>query len=371
MKKGRVLAVMLVVALMASLVALAACAQQPKSDSSSAASKTEQVTVPNVVSFKYTDAEIALNAAGLVMGDVSYEPSDTIPGGGIISQDPKPMTQVESGTKVSIVMSSGKKLLKNVSVPDLTGMTQADAEKALEEVGLVGVAANPEQHDGVTPGTVFEQGTAPGTEVKEGTPISFTTALAVSNVTVPDLSGKTKDEAKDALVKAGLGFDTTVAYDDKVAEGKVVSQSIPANTSVKAGTNIIVTISLGAKPQGDVKVPNVITFTWSDAEAALKSAGLNPRYTGDVTGVVVAQDIASNTSVAPGTTVTVTMAVPKPQVEVPDFKGMTISNADAVATGLGLDIDAAGSGSIVIDQWPSAGSVINQGTTVHVTLGNN
>ena len=84
--------------------------------------------------------------------------------------------------------------------------------------------------------------------------------------------------------------------------------------------------------------------------AALKSAGLVPRYTGDPSISIVAQDIAAGTSVAPGTVVTVTMEVPQPHVTVPDFKGMTLSNADAVATGLGLDLDCTGSESTVIDQ---------------------
>ena len=97
-------------------------------------------------------------------------------------------------------------------------------------------------------------------------------------------------------------------------------------------------------------MPNVVTFSWTDAEAAIKFAGLVPRYTGDPSGTVVAQDVAAGTSVVPGTVVTVTMEVPQPQVTVPDFKGMTISNADAVAMGLGLDLDYSGTKGSIIDQ---------------------
>ena len=359
-KTRKVLAAILATCLVAMLATVVACA--PKEEKAS----EESVTVPNLVSLTHADADKALAASGLVLGTVKYEYSDTVPKGQVISQDPKALSQAKANDKVNLVFSSGSEAAKDVKVPDLTGKTKADAEKALEELKLVGVASNPETSDAVAPGCVFKQSVAAGTTVKEGTKVAFTTALAVNNVTVPDLSKKTKDAARDELTKAGLGFDYVVAYNDAAAD-TVFAQSVPAGTSVKAGTTVVVSVSLGAKPASNVKVPNLMTFSWSDAEAALKSAGLAARYTGDPAGTVVAQDIAANTEVKPGTLVTVTLALPVEQVAVPDFSGMTLTRASAVAANVGLSLDSSGEGA-VIDQWPAAGTMADPHSTVHVTL---
>jgi serine/threonine-protein kinase len=253
--------------------------------------------------------------------------------------------------------------------PPLSVKSQADAEKALADVGLVGVASNPEVSEEAVPGCVFKQSVAAGSKAQEDTMVAFTTALAVGKSTVPDVTGKGKDEAKQALSDAGLGFDYTLAYDDNVAVDKVINQSIPANTSVKSGTTVSVTVSLGTKPAGDVKVPNVMTFSWADAEAALKSAGLVARYTGDPAGIVMFQDVAADTSVAPGTVVTVALAAPQEPVEVPDVKGMTFNAASIALSNVGLAIDSSEVNGTVVDQWPAAGALAAPHSVLHVTLG--
>ena len=357
-RKG--LVALLTVCLVAMLAMVVACA--PKEEK-----KTEEsVSVPNLVSLDHADADKALAASGLVLGTVSYEYSDTVAKGQVISQDPKALSQAKPNDKVNLVFSSGPKAVQDVKVPDLTGKSKADAEKALEDLKLIGVASNPEVSDAVAPGCVFKQSVAPNTTVKEGTKIAFTTALAVDNATVPDLTGKTKDAARDELSKAGLGFDYVVAYNGAAAD-TVFAQSVPAGTSVKGGTTVVVSVSLGAKPASDVKVPNLMTFAWSDAEQALKSAGLAARYTGDPAGTVVFQDIAAGTEVKPGTLVTVALAVPVEQVSVPDLTGMTLTRASAVAANVGLSLDSSGEGN-VIDQWPAADTMADPHTTVHVTL---
>ena len=360
-----VITAILATCLAAALCVLVACSPQ---EDKKETPKPEQVMVPNVLSLTQSDADKVLQASGLVLGSIAHENSDTVPFGSVITQTPASMTQVDKGSAVMIVVSAGKAAPKETKVPMIVGLTQADAEQALMDAGLVGVASNPEQTDAVAPGCVFKQSIDADTILHEGDKVAFTIAYAIDNTTVPDLYNKTRDEAKDVLAQAGLGFDYTVAYNDGIEADHVFAQSIPANTSVKKGTTVSIGISLGAKPASDVKVPNLMTFSWADAEATLKSAGLEARYTGDPAGIVVAQDVVANTSVAPDTLVTVTLSNPTPFVEVPNLQGMTITQANQAASQAGVVLDSASADGVVIDQWPAAGTKVEQRTVVHVTM---
>lgn len=374
-KATKLIMAVIATALAVGMLAMAGCScssTTPASSGSGSSSVTasDKLTVPNVVSFTQADADKALAAAGFTIGTVSYEASDSVPQGSIVSQDPKALTSAAAGSKVNLVVSSGKAAPADVKVPDLKGKTQADAEKALTDAKLVGVASNPEETSEVAPGQVFKQSVAAGTTVKEGTRVAFTVAVAPAETTVPNVVGKVRDDAKKQITDAKLGFDYTVAYDDKVAEGCVVSQSVKAGAKVKSGTTVSVVVSLGAKPASDVKVPDVTTFSWSDAEAALKSAGLQARYTGNPTGIVVSQDVVAGTMVAPGTLVTVTLEAPLGTVEVPDLVGMSVTSAE-IATdsiGLTLDIVEGGQHGAVLEQWPDAGTEVPVGSTVNIKV---
>lgn len=365
-RKLKLLLAMLVAGvLVAGSLMLASCSCSDQSGN------TAGVSVPNVVSLKRNDAEKVIVAAGLKLGNTTGEASDTVPAGQVISQTPAALTMVQPGTAVDLVISKGKAEPKNVTVPDLTGKTKVEAEKALSDVGLVGVASNPEETDAVAPGLVFKQSVPAGTTAKEGDRVAFTVALATATVEVPNVTGMSQQDAKNALVNAKLGYDTTVAYDDTVAIDNVISQSIPAGTQVKAGTTVTVQVSLGKAPVENVTVPDVTTFSWSDAEYALTSAGLQARYTGDPAGIVTSQDIVGGTQVAPGTLVTVTLTSSPDKVEVPDLTGMSVTQAEDVTDSIGLSLDLApGSGlhGTIVEQRPEAGVMVDRSSTITVVV---
>lgn len=68
---------------------------------------TGLVVVPDVTARSPEDAEAALGEAGLVLGDVTEEPSAEQPAGEVVSQDPVSGTEVEPGAAVALVVSSG------------------------------------------------------------------------------------------------------------------------------------------------------------------------------------------------------------------------------------------------------------------------
>ena len=344
----------IVLALVIAMAAVAGCACSSTAANSSASSSSSTaaatLTVPNVVSLTQQDAEKSIVAAGLEVGDVTREASDTVPEGNVISQSPKALAQAKEGDQVDMVVSSGKKAAAEVKVPDLKGKTQDEAKKALADVNLVGVASNPEESTEVAPGLVFKQSIAAGTTVKEGEKVAFTVAYAPEELTVPNVVGKTRDDAKKAITDAKFGFDYTVSYSDEVAEGLVISQSVAAGSKAKSGSTVSVVVSLGSKPAEDVQVPDVTSQSWQSAEATLKSAGLKARYTGNPSGYVVAQDVAAGTLVAPGTLVTVTLENPDPgQNPVMGF----IGNYGAERANILVEADGDSDAKITVE-WPSS-----------------
>jgi hypothetical protein len=64
-------------------------------------------TVPDVVGMSEADATAAITDAGLTVGATEYECSDTVPAGGVISQDPAAGAQVDPGSEVNLVVATG------------------------------------------------------------------------------------------------------------------------------------------------------------------------------------------------------------------------------------------------------------------------
>ncbi|MHC4624411.1 MAG: PASTA domain-containing protein, partial [Planctomycetota bacterium] len=90
--------------------------------------------VPDVVGMPEDDAITAITDAGLIVGSIGYECSDTVPAGDVISQNPPPGTEVDPGSSVNLVVSSGQP-----EVPDVVGMTEEEAAAAIDGTDYLSV----------------------------------------------------------------------------------------------------------------------------------------------------------------------------------------------------------------------------------------
>jgi serine/threonine-protein kinase len=129
----------------------------------------ERVRVPNVLNFDEAEAAAQLGQAGLGFQRVP-EPSDTVQVGHVIRTDPAPNTEVERGTEVTVVVSTGPQL---VVVPQLVGLTQEEAENLLSDGDLIpSVITQPSTR--ANDGKVIAQDPRPGTEVEKGERVAIT-----------------------------------------------------------------------------------------------------------------------------------------------------------------------------------------------------
>ena len=162
----------------------------------------ETKTVPDVVGKTKDQATAAIKAAGLTPGDVTEEYSASVDSGKIISSTPKAGKVIKHSEKVSLVVSKGK---EPTTIPDVTGLSEDEAKKALEDAGLKKGKVSKSYSDSVAKGNVISSSPIAGASgYYKGDSVDLTISKGPEKVTVPDVTGKSQDEAKKALEDAGL-----------------------------------------------------------------------------------------------------------------------------------------------------------------------
>lgn len=137
-----------------------------------------EASVPNVVGYTDTAAIGMLQDAGLDYTR-EYESSDTVPEGTVIRQSPEGGTMAAENTKVTIVVSQGK---KSVTVPDIRKQTEARARQMLEDAGLNPGTVTSEYDDEIPEGQVISQSELAGKTVYSGTTVNFVVSLGKKEV---------------------------------------------------------------------------------------------------------------------------------------------------------------------------------------------
>ena len=278
------------------------------------ATTEKQVDVPDVRGMTEDEARDELNDKNLGMRVSGREASDEYDKGEIISQDPGEGEKVDEHTTIEVVVSTGPET-KMVKVPNVVDAKEADAEKEIEDAGLI-VKKEFEASDDVDAGRVISVSPDAGTEVEEGSEVTIvvSTGPETKMVAVPKLVGREAADAEAALTSAGLVGSVTEQYSDEPA-GQVISQSPLEGEQVEEGSTVSYVVSLGPETK-TVTVPNLTTgMTREEAEQALTAAGLE---VGKVTeansssitpGYVMNQTISPGTEVAEGTAVGFTVSI--------------------------------------------------------------
>jgi beta-lactam-binding protein with PASTA domain len=260
------------------------------------------VPVPDVTGKTEADATRALEDAGLSVGDVGEAADPDVEPGTVLSQDPAAGEKVDEGSTVGLTLSSGPATAK---VPDVTGMTEAEAESALEDAGFAFASAS--QYDLTAPfGEVLSQLPEPGQEAVPGSPVGVLVSKGRPEVTVavPDVTGMTADEATTTLADAALTAVPVEAYVAAVPAGDVADQEPAPGALVRPLSEVLVTVSLG-EGTTSVTVPDVVGSREADAVDELEVAGLvvttGRAYSADVAaGRVIAQAPEAGASVEEG-----------------------------------------------------------------------
>lgn len=218
-------------------------------------------------------------------------------------------------------------------VPDVTGQTEEAARQAIEAAGYVVGEVTEENSTDTVSGRVIRTDPAADSELAKGETVNIVVSIGAKKGTVPDLNGKTAEEAQQMIEDAGFvaKFGGNESSD---AEENTVSRQDPASgTEADEGTTITYWISTGPEL---TNVPNVIGDDQATARATLESAGFtvsiqdgeySDRYD---EGVVMSQE-PNGGQLEAGETVTIYISLGKDPatipVNVPAVTGMSESEA--------------------------------------------
>ena len=207
-------------------------------------SAPEQTQVPNVVKMTEDAANAALGDAGLTVGTASFEPSDTVAQGRVISQDPAADSFVDPGSTVTLTISSGR---PEVAIPDVVNQMQDQAKSTLEERGLKTRFQVVESDE--PKGQVIRTDPVPGTQVSSGSTVVV--YFSDGPEAVPEVTGLTEAQARARIIRAG--FKPVVRDDPTSTEkkGTVTDQSPDAGQTQAQGSEVNIFVSTYEEPTAD------------------------------------------------------------------------------------------------------------------------
>jgi serine/threonine-protein kinase len=187
------------------------------------------------------------------------QPSSTVKAGFVISTEPPAGTEVQIGSTITMLVSSGP---PPVSVPDLAGQTLTAAEATLTEAKLALGTVTHKVSATEPPDTVISQTPTAGRSMRAGSKVNLTVTQEPKEVAVPGVVGRSEVQAVAMLEKAGFVAKTVNEATNEAAQVGTVLKQAPA-AGAKAHKGAIVTIAIGAlnQPTTTTTTPTTTTTT--------------------------------------------------------------------------------------------------------------
>ena len=221
---------------------------------------SQRIPVPVVVGLTLSEAEQAIEDAGLVVGEIERRPDADFVEDVVIASSPVAGVEIGPSIPVDLIVSSGP---ETITLPDVVDMTERDATAQLTDLGLR-VTVNEEFDEVVTEGNVIRTEPAVGDEVQSGDTILLVVSLGLPPVEVPDLTNLTENEATQLLIEFGLVIrvsSTTQPVADQGQDGLVVGQIPEPGTTVDLGDAVTVTLGEYTPPPTTTTIPTTTTTT--------------------------------------------------------------------------------------------------------------
>jgi serine/threonine-protein kinase len=209
-------------------------------------------TVPSVIGLPLLTAEKQIQQSKFKLGRVIPQSSQVYPAQRVISTDPAAGATPPVGTKITIIVSTGKPL---VAVPNVGGDSQQAAKAALSAAGFTNVTTSSQSSTTVKPGNVIDTVPTAGTKVATTTTIDLVLATAPTTATVPSVTGNTEATARSTL--NAQGFKVKVVQQTVTIQalgGTVLSQTPGANSTAPKKSTVTIVV-------GKYKAPPTTTTT--------------------------------------------------------------------------------------------------------------
>ena len=259
-------------------------------------------------------------------------------------------------------------------MPETTGRTLADVQADLDALGLQ-TQVEEEFSDDVDAGSVTRSNPDGGSSVHKRAEVQLYVSKGVDMKTVPEVTGKSQDEAQRRLSEAGLTVGAvTDAYSEDVPQGQVISQSVAAGTSLAHDSAIDIVLSKGRQP---LTVPTLSGLSASAAKSAIEDLGLvaspTEAFSDTVAeGQVISQQTREGSTLYRGDSVAYTVSKGPEKVAIPDVVGLQREEARLRLENAGFTVREeailGGFFGTVRSSDPVAGTLAKKGSTVTITI---
>ena len=253
-------------------------------------------------------------------------------------------------------------------VPNVEQAQEASAIAELEAAGLKGEVARRVYRDGTEAGQVLDQNPDRGASRKANKPVELIVSRGPPPIAVPELGGRTEQDARALLEGAGLTVGDRASQFSEHPKGIVINW-VPNGEEVPKGSPVNIVVSDGPPP---VPVPDFSNKKVEDAVSTLQDLGfetVREKVFSDTVapGFVVSTSPKAGSEAPRGSKVTVKESQGPEMVTVPDVEGKGVEQARAQLEGAGLRV-----GQIFGNQRrgrveatdPESGSKVRKGTAI-------
>jgi serine/threonine-protein kinase len=224
-------------------------------------------TVPRVLGQTKAAAVRSLAADGFKVRWDTPVFSDTVKKNLVATEKPGPGAHVRDGSVVTLALSKG---VQKVTVPDVRNDRLDAATAQLKAHHLKVSQVRYDWSPTVTKGEVVKTDPAPGARLPHDSGVIVYVSKGPQPINVPDVVGKTFDDAAAILGTAPFRFCRVDRYSDTVDAGIVMAENPPAGTTSVAGATVTLVVSKGPHLY---PVPNVDGMKLKDAIKAIENAG--------------------------------------------------------------------------------------------------
>ena len=258
-------------------------------------------SAPALAGISRAEAEQVAGRAGLGIA-FAEEYSETVQRGVVISTDPGPGSKIVKGGRIDAAVSRGP---ERHTMPVVVGLSQAAAEKAVQEANLDVGRVRQRYSDSVRDGLVLGASAKAGASLKRDAAVDLVVSRGPKPISIKNYVNQPTAAAKAALTKAGFSVKIISRHSGRIAKDRVIKQA-PGSGKGMRGDTVTLTSSLGPVL---VTVPNVRAMGVRAAEKVMAGAGFKTRikrapvnYIG--IGFVVYTDPQARRQAPKGSTVT-------------------------------------------------------------------
>ena len=226
--------------------------------------KDSKLSTPYLIGLYYSQVIADPTYADFNIVEGEYVYNESVDAGKIIEQSPEGSRKIEKGGTITVNISRGAKTFQ---LPEYTGQEARQVKIELERLGVICVEGTPEFNDEVPNGYVLRTEPAAGTELTAGDTVTLTVSKGpeIILVEMPNLMGRSENEALTLLEAAGLNWDPIVYEEYEGTPGQVIYQSVEALTQVEKGATVAFTVSIEPPPP----VEKVVEYTIPIIESGL------------------------------------------------------------------------------------------------------